>query len=191
MDHLEKYFKLVGQLAEDMPLFHINEMIDVLAACDGRVFVIGLGGSAGNASHMVNDLRKLCHIEAYSPLDNVSEFSAVVNDDGIDGFFVSWLINSNFNENDILFVLSVGGGNREKNVSVCISQAVLHAYSIHAKILGIVGRDDGTTAQYGDHVLAIPQVDEKLITPLSEAFQAVVWHAMVSDPRLQACPTKW
>ena len=163
----------------------------VLRAGGGRLFILGLGGSAGNASHMVNDVRKLAGIEAYAPTDNVSELTARINDDGWGKAFVGWLKVSRLSENDAIFVLSVGGGDLERGVSIELVNAVEYARSVGAKVLGIVGRDGGHAAKYGDHVVIIPTVDPALVTPLTEAFQAVVWHGMVTHPDLAVARAHW
>jgi D-sedoheptulose 7-phosphate isomerase len=157
----------------------------------GRLFVIGVGGSAANCGHAVNDFRKLCGIEAYAPTDNVSELSARVNDDGWHTVFSEWLKVSRVNANDALLVLSVGGGNAARNVSPNIVAAVDEAKARGTRILGIVGRDGGYTKQHGDVVVVIPTVEETRVTPHAEAFQAVIWHCLVSHPSLQQNATKW
>ena len=157
----------------------------------GRLFVLGVGGSAANSSHAVNDFRKLCGIEAYAPVDNVSELTARTNDEGWDTVFASWLQVSNANEKDAIFVLSVGGGNLEKNVSPNIVMALKFAKERKLKIFGVVGRDGGYTKKVGDCVIVIPTISESRITPHAEAFQAVVWHCLVCNPVLQQKPTKW
>ena len=157
----------------------------------GRLFILGLGGSAGNAGHMTNDIRKLTGIEAYAPTDNVSELTARINDDGWGNAFAGWLKVSRLSSNDAVFVLSVGGGDLERGVSPELVKAVDFAKDAGALVLGIVGRDGGHTAKVGDHVVIIPMVDPALVTPLSEAFQAVVWHGMVSHPRLASSSAQW
>lgn len=158
---------------------------------NGRLFVLGVGGSAANSSHAVNDFRKLCGIEAYAPVDNVSELTARTNDEGWDTVFANWLQVSHANNKDAIFVLSVGGGNIEKNVSPNIVMALKLAKERNLKIFGVVGRDGGYTKQVGDCVIVVPSVNESRITPHAEAFQAVVWHCIVSNPVLQQKPTKW
>jgi len=165
--------------------------LDRLRERHGRLFLIGVGGSAGNCSHAVNDFRKLCGIEAYSPTDNVSELTARTNDEGWDTVFAAWLDTSRLDEKDAILVFSVGGGDAERNVSANIIKAIDFAKTRRAKVFGIVGRDSGYTAKHGDLVVLIPQVDPNWVTPLSEAFQAVVWHCLVSHPSLQRRPTKW
>ena len=157
----------------------------------GRLFLIGVGGSAGNCSHAVNDFRKLCGIQAYSPVDNVSELTARANDEGWDTIFSGWLEISDLSVRDAILILSVGGGDSARNVSTNIVKAIDFAKSRGAKVLGIVGRDTGYTAKHGDVVVVVPQVNADRVTPLSEAFQAVVWHLLVSHPRVKAKPTKW
>ena len=157
----------------------------------GRLFILGLGGSAGNAGHMTNDIRKLTGIEAYAPTDNVSELTARINDDGWGNAFAGWLKVSRLSSNDAVFVLSVGGGDLERGVSPELVKAVDFAKGAGALVLGIVGRDGGHTAKVGDHVVIIPTVDPALVTPLSEAFQAVVWHGMVSHPSLASSSAHW
>lgn len=162
-----------------------------LRATGGRLFILGLGGSAGNASHMTNDVRKLAGIEAYAPTDNVSELTARINDDGWGSALTGWLKVSRLSDNDAIFVLSVGGGDLERGVSIELVNAVEYARSVGAKVFGIVGRDGGHTAKVGDHVVIIPTVDPDLVTPISEAFQAVVWHGMVSHPALAMSKAHW
>lgn len=157
----------------------------------GRLFFLGVGGGAGHASHAVNDFRKIAGIESYTPTDNVSELTARINDEGWDGAFVAWLRGSRLNRSDGIFVFSVGGGSVEKKVSVNIVNAVDFALSVGAKIFGIVGRDGGYTAKRGNLVVVIPTVDTGLVTPHTEAFQAVIWHLLVSHPLVAQTPTKW
>lgn len=157
----------------------------------GRLFLIGVGGSAGNCSHAVNDFRKLCGIQAYSPVDNVSELTARANDEGWDTIFSGWLEVSNLAANDAILVFSVGGGDVARNVSTNIVKAIDFAKSRGAKVLGVVGKDSGYTALNGDVVVVVPQVNPARVTPLSEAFQAVIWHCLVSHPKLQIMRTKW
>jgi D-sedoheptulose 7-phosphate isomerase len=158
----------------------------------GRLFVLGVGGSAANASHAVNDFRKLCFIEAYAPTDNVAELTARTNDDGWDTVFEEWLKVSHLTSNDALLILSVGGGDRTRQVSTNLIYAIDYAREKKAKVFGIVGKPDGYTAKYGDVVVLIPTPkSSKWITPLSEAMQAVIWHSLVSHPSLQVNKTKW
>jgi D-sedoheptulose 7-phosphate isomerase len=155
------------------------------------LFLIGVGGSAANCSHAVNDFRKLCGIETYTPVDNVSELTARTNDEGWDTVFAAWLETSHLNAKDAILVYSVGGGDTERNISANIVKAIDLAKARSAKVFGIVGRDSGYTARHGDAVVLIPQVNPGWVTPLSEAFQAVVWHCLVSHPALQRRQTKW
>lgn len=158
---------------------------------DGRLFIIGVGGSAGNCSHAVNDFRKLCGIEAYAPTDNVSELTARTNDEGWPTVFAEWLKVSRANAKDALLVFSVGGGNLEKNVSPNIVRAIDESKARGLKVFGIVGRDGGYAKRAGDVVIVIPTVEASRVTPHAEAFQAVVWHCLVSHPKLQKNATKW
>ena len=188
---------------------HMNEAIEILKAIDtdmiemmagilnnvkntnGRLFFLGVGGSAGNCSHAVNDFRKIVGIETYAPTDNVSELTARTNDEGWDTTFVEWLKVSRLSSSDAVFVLSVGGGNVEKNISPNLVKALQDALEKNSKILGIVGRDGGFTGQVADACVIIPTVNPNTITPHSEAFQAVVWHLLVSHPMLKNHETKW
>jgi D-sedoheptulose 7-phosphate isomerase len=157
----------------------------------GRIFFLGVGGSAGNCSHAVNDFRKLCNIESYTPLDNVSELTARINDDGWNTSLRNWLKISKLNSKDALFILSVGGGDPKKNVSVNLIEAVKYAKKKKTKVFGIVGRKNSYVKRAGDNVIVIPEVNSKLITPYSEAFQSLIWHALVSHPMLKSTQTKW
>ena len=172
----------------------IEKIVDLLAevkSTGGRLFVLGVGGSAANASHAVNDFRKLAGIETYAPTDNVAELTARTNDEGWQTVFSGWLKVSKLNARDCLFILSVGGGNKEKNVSQNLIEAIDLAKSVGARVTGIVGRDGGYTAASADICLVIPTVNPSTVTPHSESFQAVVWHLMVSHPKLKSNPTKW
>ena len=192
--HTKQYFEEVVSIANSIDVSEIEKLVTELAVLrdrGGRLFLLGVGGSAANCSHAVNDFRKLCGIEAYTPVDNVSELTARTNDEGWDTVFAAWLRTSKANANDAIFVFSVGGGNEEKNVSANIVHGLIEAKSRGLKILGVVGRDGGYTKQVGDAVVVIPTVDPLRITPHTEAFQAVVWHCLVSDPVLQQIPTKW
>jgi D-sedoheptulose 7-phosphate isomerase len=194
MGHAESFFAAAAQVCHDISFTSIETLateLDRLRARDGRLFLIGVGGSAGNCSHAVNDFRKLCGIEAYSPVDNVSELTARTNDEGWDTVFSAWLETSRLNERDAILVYSVGGGDAERNISPNIVKAVDLAKTRSAKVFGIVGRDSGYTARHGDVVVVIPQINPGWVTPLSEAFQAVVWHCLVSHPILQRRQTKW
>ncbi len=192
--HVSKYFGQVAEIAREIDHAQIVGMVDGLSALrerGGRLFFIGVGGSAGNCSHAVNDFRKLCDIESYAPSDNVSELTARTNDEGWETVFSEWLVTSHADEDDALFVMSVGGGNLEKNVSVNIVRALETAKARGMTVFGIVGRDGGHTKRLGDHVVVVPTVDPDLLTPHTEAFHAVVWHCLVSHPRLQKQATKW
>ena len=193
-NHVSTFFSQVKIIASSIDENEIESLalaISKIRENEGRLFFLGVGGSAGNCSHAVNDFRKLCGIESYAPTDNVSELTARINDDGWDVALVGWLKVSKLKENDAIFILSVGGGNFEKNVSVNLVKAVEYAKEIKAKVFGIVGRDGGYTKKVGDNVVVVPVIDEKLVTPHSEAFQAVVWHCLVSHPILQIQATKW
>lgn len=188
---------------------HLNEVIDILNKLDvgaiekmatliasikqdgGRIFFLGVGGSAGNCSHAVNDFRKIVGIESYAPTDNVSELTARTNDEGWATIFVEWLKTSKLSARDAVFVFSVGGGNLEKNISPNLVMALQYAKTVGAKITGVVGRDGGYTGQVADACVIVPTVNSENITPHSEAFQAVVWHLLVSHPKLKANQTKW
>jgi len=192
--HASSFFAQTADIAAKINVECVESLADHLAQiCSrkGRLFILGVGGSAANASHAVNDFRKLCAIEAYAPTDNVSELTARTNDEGWETVFFEWLKISRLNKNDGILVLSVGGGNREQNVSVKLINALDHAKSVGALIMGIVGRDGGYTAQVADVVVIIPTVDDDLVTPHAEAYQAIVWHCLVSHPKLQVQETKW
>jgi len=167
------------------------EQLVALRERQGRLFFLGCGGGAGHASHAVNDFRKIAGIESYTPTDNVSELTARINDDGWETAFANWLKGSRLNEADAVFVFSVGGGNEEKNVSVNIVNALKYAKTVGAKIFGVVGRDGGYTARVADSCVIIPPLSANTVTPQTEAFQAVVWHLLVSHPSLQKNEMKW
>jgi D-sedoheptulose 7-phosphate isomerase len=169
----------------------MSEILQDVRNNGGRRFILGVGGGAGNASHAVNDFRKIAGIESYAPTDNVSELTARVNDDGWETVFESWLKGSRLTAKDCIFVFSVGGGNAEKNVSVNLVNALRYAKETGAKVIGVVGRDGGYTAKVADACVIIPTVNEKTVTPQTEAFQAVVWHLIVSSPALQKFEMKW
>lgn len=194
MLHTKNYFSLIAQIAQNIDINIIENLVRGLVELrdrQGRLFILGVGGSAGNASHAVNDFRKLCSIETYAPTDNVSELTARTNDEGWETVFKEWLITSRLNQHDAILVLSVGGGNKEKNVSTNIVHALEEAKRRNSKIYGIVGKDGGFTASVADVVVTVPPLDANLITPLSEAYQGVVWHCLVSHPDLQVKKTKW
>ena len=172
----------------------IEEMVELLVdvkSTGGRLFVLGVGGSAANAGHAVNDFRKLAGIEAYAPTDNVEELTARTNDEGWQTVFSGWLKVSKLDSKDCLFILSVGGGNKEKNVSPNLIEAIDLAKEVGARVTGIVGRDGGYTALNADVCLVVPTVNPNTVTPHSESFQTVVWHLIVSHPALKSNPTKW
>ena len=192
--HAKIFFNEVIKVAEQIDIELIEKLAHELKDLrdrGGRLFFLGVGGSAGNCSHAVNDFRKLCGIEAYAPVDNVSELTARTNDEGWETVFAGWLKVSNAKANDAVFVLSVGGGNLEQNVSPNIVIALKLAKERGLKIFGVVGRDGGYTKQVGDCVVVVPTVDESRVTPHAEAFQGVVWHCLVSNPVLQQMATKW
>ena len=191
---LRQYFEECAEVSRRLDVAVVDRMVERLVRLreeGGRLFLCGVGGSAGNCGHAVNDFRKLARIEAYSPVDNVSELTARTNDEGWETVFAAWLKVSRACERDALLVLSVGGGSRERNISANLVAAVDEAKGRGMDVLGIVGRDGGYTKQRGDLVLVIPTVNERSVTPHTEAFQAVVWHALVCDPRLMAQGNKW
>jgi D-sedoheptulose 7-phosphate isomerase len=188
--HLDESMEIIRMI----DVAAIEKMADLLAivkAEGGRIFFLGVGGSAGNCSHAVNDFRKIVEIESYAPTDNVSELTARTNDEGWASTFSGWLRISKLTRKDVLFILSVGGGNLEKNISPNLVEALKYAKSVGAKITGVVGRDGGYTAQVADTCVIVPTVNADNITPHSEAFQAVVWHLLVSHPKLKTNQTKW
>jgi D-sedoheptulose 7-phosphate isomerase len=192
--HVDTYFTEVAKVAKEIDKAAIEKLaLELKALRDraGRLFFLGVGGSAGNCSHAVNDFRKLCGIEAYAPTDNVSELTARTNDEGWETVFAAWLRTSRGNSKDAVFVFSVGGGNLEKNVSPNIVAALKEAKERGMKIFGVVGRDGGYTGKVGAGVVLVPTVEASRVTPHTEAFQAVVWHCLVSHPVLQQIATKW
>jgi D-sedoheptulose 7-phosphate isomerase len=188
--HLEEAKQIIDGLNTET-LEHMASLLANARSTNGRVFFLGVGGSAGNCSHAVNDFRKIVDIEAYTPTDNVSELTARINDDGWETVFVEWLKVSHLKPEDIVFVFSVGGGNLEQNVSTNLVRAVQYAKWVGATVLGIVGRDGGYTAKVGDAVCIIPTVNPAAVTPHTEAFQAVIWHLLVTHPALKVHQTKW
>jgi D-sedoheptulose 7-phosphate isomerase len=194
MTFTEQFLTEAKQVVDGLDRAAIDQMVALLAetrARGGRLFLLGVGGSAANASHAVNDFRKIVGLEAYAPTDNVSELTARTNDEGWATVFEAWLKTSRLKAEDALLVFSVGGGNLEKNVSPNLVMALQHAKSVGARILGIVGRDGGYTAQVADACVIIPTVNATHTTPHAEAFQAVVWHLLVSHPDLKQVQTKW
>lgn len=194
MAHVARYFEQVVQTAMQLDRRAVDRLVEELVALrerGGRLFLLGVGGSAANCSHAVNDFRKLAGIEAYAPTDNVSELTARTNDEGWETVFAAWLQVSRASANDAVLVLSVGGGDAARNVSPNIVRALEEARGRALKIFGIVGRDGGFTKQVGDVVVLVPALDAELVTPLTEAFQAVVWHCLVSHPALARGRAKW
>jgi D-sedoheptulose 7-phosphate isomerase len=194
MSYAAQHMKEALEIIQKMDVPAIEKMADLLAtvkADGGRIFFLGVGGSAGNCSHAVNDFRKIVGIESYAPTDNVSELTARTNDEGWATVFVEWLKISKLQSKDALFIFSVGGGNLEKNISPNLVEAIKFAKTVGAKVTGVVGRDGGYTAQAADACVIVPTVNPETITPHSEAFQAVVWHLLVSHPKLKANQTKW
>lgn len=194
MSFSKQFFNEAKEILDRIDIEQVEKMAQVLRAtrdAGGRLFMLGVGGSAGNASHAVNDFRKIVGIETYAPTDNVSELTARTNDEGWATIFESWLKTSKLKQGDTIFVLSVGGGNMEKNVSPNLVAALELAKQVKASIIGIVGRDGGHTAKVADACAIIPTVNPTHVTPHSEAFQAVVWHMLVSHPLLKQTETKW
>ncbi|NOX54117.1 MAG: SIS domain-containing protein [Planctomycetes bacterium] len=194
VDYVQSYLDEVQQVAREIHKEKVAALIDALVALrerGGRLFFVGVGGSAGSATHAVNDFRKIAGIEAYTPTDNVSELTARINDDGWEGCFAAWLHGSRLTERDALFVLSVGGGNEEKQISTNIVEAIKYARSVGAKVFGIVGRDGGYTAKTADVAVVVPTVNSATVTPHTEEFHGVLWHLIVSHPALKAHEMKW
>ena len=194
MNYAQKHVSEAIEILNKIDVSSIEKMADLIAGIrlsEGRLFFLGVGGSAGNCSHAVNDFRKIVGIESYAPTDNVSELTARTNDEGWATVFVEWLKTSKLSDKDAVFVLSVGGGNLKENISPNLVMALQYAKSVGAKVTGIVGRDGGFTASIADTCVIIPTVNPNTITPHSEAFQAVVWHLLVSHPKLKVHQTKW
>jgi D-sedoheptulose 7-phosphate isomerase len=193
-EQTRNYYNEVAAVARGIDLDAVDRMIDVLVetrAKGGRLFILGVGGGAGHAGHAVNDFRKICGMEAYAPTDNVAELTARVNDDGWPTVFANWLRGSRIRAGDTVMVFSVGGGNAEKNISTNIVEALKLAKSVGARVIGVVGRDGGYTRQVADACVVVPTVNPANVTPHTEAFQAVVWHGIVSHPKLLAHEMKW
>lgn len=188
--HLAEAAEIIQKLDADA-IDRLAALLGVVKQSGGRIFFLGVGGSAGNCSHAVNDFRKIAGIESYAPTDNVSELTARTNDEGWASVFVEWLKVSRLASKDCIFVFSVGGGSLEKNISPNLVMALQYAKEIGAKVGGVVGRDGGYTAMVADACVVVPTVNAETITPHSEAFQAVVWHLLVSHPNLKANQTKW
>jgi len=194
MTYSAKYLEEAVQIIKKIDPAQIEAMAEGLALVHkngGRLFFLGVGGSAANASHAVNDFRKICGMEAYAPTDNVSELTARINDDGWESVFTNWLKGSRLSSSDAVMIFSVGGGNAEKNISPNLVHALKFAKVTGCKIFGIVGRDGGFTAQSADHCLIVPTVNPETVTTHAEAFQAVLWHLIVSHPKLKAHEMKW
>ncbi len=192
--HTKQYFEEVGTIAKSIDIVAVEKVVAELVALrerGGRLFLLGVGGSAANCSHAVNDFRKLCGIEAYTPVDNVSELTARTNDEGWDTVFAGWLKGSRADKDDAVFIFSVGGGDAEKNISANLVRALDEAKARGMKVFGVVGRQGGYTKKVGDAVVVVPTVNAAHVTPHTEAFQAVVWHCLVSHPKLQIVGTKW
>ena len=189
-EFLDESINVINKIDSD----EVEKVAEVLSSVrdkEGRLFIVGSGGGAGHASHAVCDFRKLCNIEAYAPYDNVSELTARVNDEGWDVSILNWLKVSRFGSRDCVLVFSVGGRNEEKNISSNLVRVVKYAKEVGAKVVGVVGKDGGYTKKIGDAVVVIPTVNSAHITPLTEGFQSLVWHLLVSHPKLQVNPTKW
>jgi D-sedoheptulose 7-phosphate isomerase len=194
MSHTENHLQEVAAIAQALDVAAIEKIATLLAqikSAGGRIFFLGVGGSAANCSHAVNDFRKLAGIECYAPTDNVAELTARVNDEGWESTFVEWLKVSRLGSKDAVFILSVGGGDGARNISSNLVAAVKHARATGAKVMGILGRDGGYTAQVADAAVIVPTVNPASVTPHSEAFQAVIWHLLVCHPLVTANPAKW
>lgn len=194
MSYVAQYIQEAKEILSLLDQGAVESTADLLLALrerSGRLFLIGVGGGAGHASHAVCDFRKIAHIEAYAPSDNVSELTARVNDDGWDTCYANWLRGSRLNENDMVFVFSVGGGDAKKNISANLVRALEHAIEVRATICGVVGRDGGYTAQVADACVLVPVVNSSTITPHTESFQAMIWHLLVSHPKLRVSEMKW
>jgi D-sedoheptulose 7-phosphate isomerase len=194
VSYVRDYLSEVHQVTDRLDITIIERLVHELLALrqrEGRLFFLGIGGGAGNAAHAVNDFRKIAGIESYTPTDNVSELSARVNDDGWETVFVNWLRGSRLGSKDGVFIFSVGGGNAEKNISPNIVEALKYAKRVGAKVFGIVGRDGGFTAKVADVCVVIPTVNPETVTAHTEAFQAVVWHLVVSHPQMKVSEMKW
>lgn len=192
--YVEKYLAEVRHITEKIDVAAIDALVRLVVdvrECNGRIFFVGVGGGAANASHAVNDFRKICGIECYAPTDNVAELTARINDGGWEDSFSHWLEGSRLTSRDLVFIFSVGGGNSEKKVSVNIVKAIEAARKASSRVAGIVGRDGGYTARQADACVLVPVVDPASVTPHTEAFQAVIWHLMVSHPLLQKNKMKW
>jgi D-sedoheptulose 7-phosphate isomerase len=193
-DYTRNYLSEVGTIASVLNVAVLDRMIDLLVEVrsrEGRIFFLGVGGGAGHAGHAVNDFRKIAGIESYAPTDNVSELTARINDEGWDSCYAQWLLGSHLSARDAVFVFSVGGGNPQHHVSLNLVASLTFARNVGARILGVVGRDGGYTAEVADACLIIPTLSSETVTPHTEEFQAVVWHLLVSHPRLRRHEMKW
>ncbi|MBI2020940.1 SIS domain-containing protein [Candidatus Giovannonibacteria bacterium] len=193
-DYIDNYLNEVAEITKKVDKSAIHKTVDILRNArdnKGRLFIVGVGGSAANASHAVNDFRKIAHIESYTPTDNVAELTARVNDDGWDSVFVRWLERNNIGPKDVVMVFSVGGGNAEKKVSTNIVHALDHAKEMGARVVGIVSRDGGHTARVADACILVPVVNHENVTAHAESWQAVLWHSMVFHPKLKMIEGKW
>lgn len=194
MSFTKHYLSEASEILSQIDVVAIDRVIGKLQDVGrqgGRLFILGVGGSAANASHAVNDFRKICGIEAYAPTDNVSELTARTNDEGWETVFAQWLRGSRLNARDLVMVLSVGGGDLDRNISPNLVRALQYAKEVHATVVGIVGRDGGYTAQVADACVIVPTVNSQTVTPHSEAFQSVIWHLLVSHPALKSHATRW
>ena len=189
-EHLDEAARIIREIDADV-IERVAGLLEAIRTRGGRLFFLGVGGSAGNCSHAVNDFRKLAGFEAYTPTDNVSELTARTNDEGWDTTFEAWLKGSRLRAADAVFVFSVGGGSLERNISPNLVRALEYAGTVGSAVLGIVGRDGGYTARVADACIVIPTVNPDTVTPHAEAFQAIVWHLLVSHPRLKVSPTRW
>ena len=194
MSYSQQHLSETSQTALAISAEMVESIVKVLKKIKddkGRIFFLGVGGSAANASHAVNDFRKLAGIESYAPTDNVAELTARTNDEGWTTVFSAWLKISNLNSRDCLFIFSVGGGDKERNVSVNLCEAIDYGLTVNCKILGITGRDGGYTGQMADICLIVPTINSQTITPHAESFQSIIWHLLVSHPDLKSNATKW
>ncbi len=195
LDFLNNYYNDIGRISNFIDKNSILKLVlsikKIRDVKKGRIFFLGVGGSAGNSSHAVNDFRKICQIESYTPLDNVSELTARINDEGWETSLVNWLKISNLSKKDAIFIFSVGGGDIKKKISVNLIEAAKFAKKKKAKVFGVVGKKEGYVAKHSDNVIIIPEVNKMYVTPYSESYQAVIWHSIVSHPLLQKNKTKW
>ena len=194
MEYIKKYLSQVKKIADELDLEQIDKIIQILINIkenNNRVFFLGVGGSAANCSHAVNDFRKIAEIESYTPMDNIAEITARTNDEGWETVFESWLKRSNLNKDDLIFIFSVGGGDKENNISVNLINAIDYAKKIGTQIVGIIGRDGGYTKNNSNSCVIIPTQTNDTITPHAESWQAIIWHLIVTDPRILAYSNKW